>query len=280
MQNASHHARVNRADDRGCRRSVALWQWPNVLAIDAALIAVFWQAALAAAMDLPLSMVAHLVLGLSVWLTYTADRLFDVAQRDASTLFSARHRFVKRQHVRLWRIGALALIVNLVAATQLTGTQLKQGGGLLLFCLLYTFLNQKLSRRFFPKELCVALIYAAGVAILLPQPPPITFVALFSYLCLLNCLVIGKKESRVDAHLRVHSMAGKLRGTVLMPLIWLGALFAIFLTAPLKGALFASFVLLGLLHGLRARLTTEVFRVLADGVLLLGPLFALVFLWV
>ena len=276
MKNAFYHKPATGSNGQTCSRSVALWQWPNVLAIDAALIAVFWQAALAAAMDLPLSMVAHLVLGLSVWLTYTADRLVDVAQRDASTLLSARHRFVKRQRVRLWRIGLAGLIVNLVAATQLTGTQLKQGGGLLLFCLLYTFLNQKLSRRFFPKELCVALIYAVGVVILLPESPPCGFLALFTCLCLLNCLMIGKKETRVDAHLHVHSMAGKLRESSLTPLIWLGATFTFFIATPLRGALLASFILLGLLHALRARFPKEVFRVLADGVLLLGPLFALV----
>ena len=67
---------------------IRLWQWPNLLAVDAALIALAWQAAFAAALGNEVSAAAQIVLGLSVWLTYMADRLFDVAKRPLQQLHS------------------------------------------------------------------------------------------------------------------------------------------------------------------------------------------------
>lgn len=257
------------------QRPIPLWQWPNVLALDAALIAVLWQAALACAIGVSLSTLAYLVLGCSVWLSYTADRLFDVAHRSPSALLSVRHRFAKRHRILLWQLWVGVLSVNLIAATQLSGTQLGQGSVLLLLCLLYTYLNQKFSRRYFPKELCVALIYASGIAILLPTTPPFTFLGLFAYLCWLNCLVIAKKESTVDARLEIYSMASSLHARNLAPLIALGAFAALLVGSPLGGALVASFALLGLVQVGRKQLPTEVFRVLVDSALLLAPAFVL-----
>ena len=77
---------------------IKLWQWPNALALDAALIALLWLTALAGALRVELSAAAYAVLGLSVWLTYMADRLYDVTPREANALLSVRHRFAKRHH--------------------------------------------------------------------------------------------------------------------------------------------------------------------------------------
>lgn len=82
---------------------IRLWQWPNLLALDAALIALAWQAAFAAALGNEVSAAAQIVLGLSVWLTYMADRLFDVAKRPLQQLHSTRHQFAKQHRKTLWR---------------------------------------------------------------------------------------------------------------------------------------------------------------------------------
>jgi hypothetical protein len=259
--------------------SIRVWQWPNVLALDAALIAVLWQAALAAAMGLTLAAPTYFVLGLSVWLSYTADRLLDAARRDSGALLSTRHRFAKRRRTLLVRVWWAVLLIDGITATQLSADPIKQGSALLLLCLLYTWLNQKLSRHFFPKELCVALIYAGGVAVLLPKAPPFTFLGLFAFLCLLNCLMIAKNEATVDAHLRVRSIAGWITAAQLSPLFGLGVVLAFFAPTPLKTALISSFALLGLVHACRTRLPTETFRLLADGVLLIGPALCLTVAW-
>lgn len=253
------------------------WKWPNMLGLDAVLIAVLWQCALASALDLSLGGAVPLVLGLSVWLSYSADRLFDVARREPRNLLSLRHRFAKRHRVRLWRIWAGVLVVNLIAATQLNPDQLKNAAWLLTICLAYTVLNQKFERRFFPKELCVALIFSWGVIVFLPGPVPLGFVALFAYLCLVNCLIIGAKESKVDAHLRVRSMASILPhpypGIFIVP----GAVTVLVIETPLEAALLFSFAGLGTVYCLRKYIHVETYRVLADAVLLVGPLIGFFF---
>jgi len=254
-----------------------VWQWPNVLAIDAALIAAFWQSALAGALGAELGWAAYVVLGLSVWLTYSADRLFDVKSRDVRALLSLRHRFSKQHAARLWPAWFGVLFVNLLSATQLTATQLKHGALLLALCLLYTLLNQKLSRRFFPKEICVALIYAGGVGVLLPGNLPIGFFGAFALVCLLNCLAIGAKEKGIDSKMQVHSVAPLIAERFLAPLALIGAGLTLWSQIELSYGLALSFGLLSLLHCLRGRIGVEAFRVMADATLLLGAAGCLVF---
>ncbi|MFT5836539.1 MAG: hypothetical protein ACI9ZV_000034 [Candidatus Azotimanducaceae bacterium] len=250
---------------------IHFWQWPNLLALDAALIAVLWQAALASALGAPLAMPGYIVLGLSVWLTYVADRLFDVASRPEASLLSLRHQFAKRYAQSLWVIWGGVLAINLLVAAQLSATQLKRGALLLALCLFYTLLNQKLSRRFFPKELCVALIYAGGVAVFLPTVP-LGFVACFAWLCLLNCLIIGSKEQSIDAKLQVHSLAPLVAERGLGILTLVSALIILWIDGACSRPLALSCALLGGLHFLRGKLVIENFRVLADGLLLAAPL--------
>lgn len=255
---------------------VHLWQWPNVLAIDAVLIALLWHAVFALFTSTNTHFATASVLGLSIWLTYTADRLFDVAKRPMSQLHSVRHRFTKQHAKRLWKIWFGILAVNVgIALASLTIHQLANGTVLLLFCLLYTGLNQRLSRRFFPKELCVALIYAAGVVVfLLPAENiqlPCAFLVL---LCLLNCLIISANEQPIDAAMGVHSIAQLLPK---LPVV----IYIICLSLP--GLLDKQWLLpfgislaaLAAVHLLRERLAIESFRVLADGALLIGPLITL-----
>jgi hypothetical protein len=255
--------------------SIQVWQWPNILAIDAALIAVLWQLALARVLNIEIGWAASGVLGLSVWLTYVADRLYDVGSREKVLLFSLRHQFATRYSQTLWHVWFVLLAMNLLLARQLTAMQVKNGSLLLIFCLLYTVLNQKLSRRFFPKEICVALIYAGGVIIFLPVAYPIGFFGLFTLLCLLNCLMIGAREKVIDAKMQVHSVAALVGEYWLAPLALIGAGLTIWRGDELWLGLAISFGLLGLLHGLRKRISLEAFRVLADTVLVVGALSAL-----
>ena len=257
------------------RPSIQVWQWPNILAIDAALVAVLWQLALARVLNIEIGWGASGVLGLSVWLTYVADRLYDVRSREKVLLFSLRHQFAKRYSQTLWHVWFVLLAMNLLLARQLTAMQVKNGSLLLIFCLLYTVLNQKLSRRFFPKEICVALIYAGGVIIFLPVAHPIGFFGVFTLLCLLNCLMIGAREKVIDAKMHVHSVAALVGEYWLAPLALIGAGLTIWLGDELWLGLAISFGLLGLLHGLRKRISVEAFRVLADTVLVVGALSAL-----
>ena len=54
--------------------TIPWWLWPNVLALDAPTVAVVWQRFLGWAFDSPVPAVASVVLGLTVWSIYLADR--------------------------------------------------------------------------------------------------------------------------------------------------------------------------------------------------------------
>lgn len=248
-----------------------LWQWPNILAIDATMIAVIWQNIFAQSIHFTLSIAAQTVLGLSVWLTYMADRLFDVQQRKPEQLLSLRHRFAAKHRIVLWRIWSVVLIANIALAfTMLQSEQLIHGFYLLAACLIYTLLNQKLSKRFFPKEVCVAMIFAGGVLVFLPASGLWPAGGSLALLCLMNCLMIGRKESTVDSALEVRSLSRNLHPSV----IGVVALCAFISLSGVPQKLLLSLVIpllaLNCLSIFHKALSTENYRVLADGALLLG----------
>lgn len=258
------------------RRSIfKVLQRSNVLAVDAALIALCWQSVFASFSHQAFNLAPASVLGLSVWLMYAADRLFDVKKRPLTELHSIRHRFTKRNARILWKFWFGTLFVNVsIALIGLKIHQLRNGSVLLIFCLLYTALNQKLSSRFFPKELCVAIIYAGGVIVFLLPAQDIWLPAgLLMLLCLINCLIISKNERQIDAAMKVHSIAQFLPklpfALYLCCILMLGILEQQWLL-PFGLSLAA----LMLVHACQKRLSIESFRVLADSALFAGPLLA------
>ena len=253
-------------------------QWSNTLAIDAVLIALCWQAVFASIFGQTLNVPAISVLGLSIWLTYCADRLLDVRKRPLEQLHSIRHRFAKRHAKTLWKTWGSVLAINLsIAFAGLTMNQLRNGTVLLSVCLLYTVLNQKLSDRFFPKELCVAVIYAAGVVIfLLPAPDIWLPCGILMLLCLINCLIISAREQQIDAAMQVRSIAQSM--TRLPILLYIPSLYMLSLLETQWLIPFgSSLAALALVQICSNRLSTESFRVLADAALLVGPLLTLLF---
>lgn len=251
-------------------------QWSNMLAIDAVLIALCWQAIFASASNQTLNFATMSVLGLSVWLTYSADRLFDVAKRSFDQLYSARHRFTKRHAKTLWKIWFGTLFINVsIAFSGLTAHQLLNGTVLLIVCLLYTGLNQKLSSRFFPKELWVAILYVGGVIVfLLPDQSLWLPAGFLMLLCLINCLIIGNKERQIDAAMKVRSLAYFLpKLPIVLYACCLPAI--LFLEGALLLSIGLSLLALMFVHACQKRLSVESFRLFADAALLIGPLFTL-----
>ena len=254
---------------------IRIWQWPNLLALDAALIALAWQVVFAHALGLQINATVQIVLGLSVWLTYMADRLFDVAKRPVEQLHALRHRFAKQHARTLWTLWSGTLLLNIgIALSGLSIEELRNGFILLALCLLYTALNQALSRRFFPKEICVALIYTGGVIVfLLPNIALWKPSATLALLCLINCLMIGSKEKHIDKALKVNSMARlPVQATLLLKVICCGSL--CYLKQEWALPLGLSLAALCILHAYQHRQSTEAYRVLADSALLIGPITA------
>ena len=251
---------------------IRIWQWPNILAVDAALIALAWQATLAVPLELHVSQTTQIVLGLSVWLTYMADRLFDASKRPLQELRSARHQFTKQHRNTLWHCWWGVLISNIaIAFTGLSIHQLRNGAGLLVLCLLYTALNQTLSRRFFPKEICVALIYTGGVIVfLLPSETLWGPASALAILYLINCLMIGAKEQQIDAALQVRSLS-RLPPALIILLAVICALFLCLLNQAWALPIGLSLGALCIIHFHQKKLPVETFRVITDSALLIGP---------
>lgn len=249
---------------------IKFWQWPNLLAIDASAVALAWLWVFAEEQSVTLSSTAYSVLALSVWLTYLSDRLFDAAPRRKAQLLSARHQFAKRNRRSLWLTWTFVLLADVgMAAAELAPAQLEKGFALLLVCLTYTGLNHFLSRRFFPKELLVGLIFAGGPQVFLPEYTAWPCLTGYILLCMMNCLVIGWKESSVDAMLEVRSVASVLERRWLYPLLAVGLFFAFY--SGCLVALLPSILALALLHFRHKRFNQECFRVLCDAALLIGP---------
>ena len=88
--------------------------------------------------------------------------------------------------------------------------------------------------------------------------------------------MIGAKEKVIDAKMRIHSVIPLIAEGWLTPLALLGAGLAIWRGGELWLELALSFGLLGLLHGLRKRISMETFRVLVDATIVLSDLYAIV----
>lgn len=247
------------------------WQWPNILSLDAALIAVLWQFLFSHALGIAWSLSTATVLALSVWLTYQADRLFDVSKRSIDQLLSRRHQFALKHRKPLWRIWWPVLAINVtVAFFNLSPQQLFKGALLLAICLSYTLLNQKLSKRFFPKQLCVAIIYTGGIVIFLPIDQVWLQSTSLICLCLLNCRLISSKEVEIDRALGEHSQVISNQAPNFALFCATASVCSIAPNIVTVSILANATLYLGLALN-QQRFSVEAYRVLIDGALLIAP---------
>jgi hypothetical protein len=246
--------------------SPRLWQWPNLLGIDAAIIAVswFWLLSPKAA---PFPFVTATVLALSVWLTYLADRLLDVRKKMAVPPNSLRHYFAHQKQKKLWRIWYFLLLLNIIMALSLLSqTQLLRGSILLLATLGYTLAVQRYKLCHLPKEALVGIIFTAGVILFLDTPPiwPVTLTLFLIFTA--NCTLIAENEHQEVSAQALTGFHGRSSAS---PFLLTGAICIAMVTLPL---LLSSLAPLAVLYLLREKVNNETFRTLADAFLLNAPL--------
>ena len=273
------------------------WRWPNILSIDAALIAVSWQYFFSAAFKIPLAGTHFLVLGSAVWLAYAADRWIDGLCLDTEKAATQRHRF----YIVYRRAILAAWVMVLVAAVGLAHSKLDRkdlvaGWVLVAVCLIYALLVQRpgsIWGRLMPKELWAAIFFAAGVFLFLDgiwrahTPAGLLAAVAFCLLCFANCSLMGKWERKEDRQHRQMSLclrwpfwvtAAKWLALGAALVSWV---FLIILPGESGWALIVAFNLSGwglFLIDLGSRqLPVEDLRVLGDAVLF-SPILALVLL--
>ncbi len=189
------NGRVSQSEDG----SAPLWLWPNLLSLDAPLVAVLWQGFLAHRFSLPLRPAGRLVLGLTVWAIYLLDRLLD-ARRPASLCEPARHRYYRLHSKPMGTLLACVIAADaLIAILWLGPAILREGliplAGVLAY--LATFHMAGHSVRI-PKEIAAAILFTAGTFLTawatIPCPSLAWPAAAFFVLCLANMIAIEAWE--------------------------------------------------------------------------------------
>lgn len=181
-----------------------IYRYLNIFSLDVALGAIICACAIADPLQFDIPADALISLGLCVWLIYTADHLMD-AQRikcKASTLRHYLHQvFFKKILLVFCSISALGL----VSLFFLPASVIRNGSLLFLLVLVYFLIMKYLKRWFIPKELLIALIYAAGI-FLIPfslYKPEFDYFMLFLFiqfllLALVNLLLLAYIEYSSD----------------------------------------------------------------------------------
>jgi hypothetical protein len=267
------------------------WLWFNLLSLDAPIVALLWQALFAREMSAPIHLAAFAALGLSVWFIYVSDRLLDALHQDGCR--AARHRFYQRNWATFSAGATLVLFALGIVCGRLHPLVLRNGLLLLAAVLAYFILVHFVSdtaRRFWPKELAVAVLFATGTALAtwsrteLPHSLMILPVILFTALCWLNCTAVEYWEWKDDrdgnspSPHRVTLLLGRNLHTISFAIVLCGAVGFCWIPARLQAVVAASLVSAATLYWLdrnRERFSPEAQRVLVDVTLLSPALFML-----
>ncbi len=184
------------------------WQWPTILSLDAPAVAVVWQWLFAQATGASLAWFHHAILATAVWLAYSADRWIEGWRLPIEVMQTRRHQFYQRHRWITFGAWISLLISGITFSFQkLTTTEFKIGLLLLGPVLAYLLSHQLLHRNHpfrVPKELCVALLFTAGIAIFSLAQLTIDFhhhgilLIMFGLLCFGDCALISIWEDEVD----------------------------------------------------------------------------------
>ncbi len=262
------------------------WLWPNLLSLDAPLVAVVWQELWAQCLAVEISYVHRVLLVLATWLAYSGDRLLDVRHLKGP-VDSPRHEFARCHFYVLFKLWVVASALAVVLGLQLPLREIICGLVLLLVLVGYCLLQHSQRIRKHAgnmKEMMAGLIFAFGtiffVVIQVPHTPAfvLVFVAWVA-LCCMNCLTIACWDRDRDIAIGQPSLAQYWNAADHW--FWLWAVMIMVLGAsawamdarfaPIAAALLLSALALTELTRCKA---TDPCRVLAD-VVLLTPTFFL-----
>lgn len=183
-----------------------MWLWPNVLSLDAALVATLWQHLFAAEAQVKLTLASRAALPLAVWLIYLIDRLLDTKDEHLSSR-TARHSFYRIHRPFCYVLTASVFCLLASSVLYLPPVILRNGLIVSLVVCGYLFVVHSMYgrwRRWLPKEATVGFVFAAGT-ILAPVTrassilPLLLPAVLFALLCWMNCSAIEVwEEGRID----------------------------------------------------------------------------------
>lgn len=182
----------------------------NLLSLDVALGAVISAAFLGRILHVHILPQGYILLGIIVWLIYTADHLLDAWSMREDAI-SERHRFHQKNFITILLVflaaGVVALGLMFLIRIQLITAGIVFG----TFVITYLLVNRWL--KYF-KELTGSLLYTGGV--MLPswslqseplKPDQITFIGIFSLIVFSNMLIFARFSIGEDIQNRQKSLA-------------------------------------------------------------------------
>lgn len=180
--------------------SIPWWLWLNVLSLDAPVVAVLWQWALAQAYGVQMDPINYSTLGLVVWLIYVLDRVLDTRSCAENQPFTARHAFYQR-HSRfyIWVvIPVVAVFLMYRVFTSLPATVMWRGFGLSFLVGLYLLLFAARGHRtIFILGSVFASFLGGAILFLLPLSVPYKIAYGVMLLALLHHSVRGSKNNPI-----------------------------------------------------------------------------------
>jgi len=190
------------AESPAKRSEIPWWLWPNVLALDAPLIALAWQELFASGFGISLEAAPRWALFCAVWAVYLADRWMDSRGRgdqQARHLFPRRHPFVIAFLTVTATAGGVLFALSLHSETLLLGALLGAVVGVYFVWNVTTPERQKVRL----KEVVVSLVFAVGSALAAASEGgwnSLAFVAsvlLFAILCFANSTLIDQIQKGI-----------------------------------------------------------------------------------
>jgi hypothetical protein len=259
------------------QRFFNLAEWWHLLSLDAPTVAALWAWFFARSMHLHLPLLPAILLALATWLLYVADRILDGLR--PSEPLRERHRFHARHRAAFIAAASLLLVLLASSLTRMRPEALRDDSWIAAFTFLYLCAvhTRTKSKTHLPKELAVAILFAAATAVPawsrlgVRKEQLAPAVVVFAVLCWINCVGIEKWETGGTTHVTT-----RWAGLHLRAIVTTIALFAVAaaLLAPSRGlmavylAALCSSGLFLLLDARSTRLSPLHLRIAADAALL------------
>ena len=254
------------------------WSYLNISAIDAPLISVTWYLYFAhKSAENNFNVNYCIILGLSVWLGYMADRLLDIGFKKEAHFTSLRHQFCKEFKSALWISWAIVLTITVFFSLYyLNSDKIFVGFIFFLFILLYNLLNQFYSQLKLPKEIFVSILFAYGTLFFVKDPLEINEFIHFVSICFLNCLIISNKDKQVDKLMGVRSLASTFSHGSISVIMVLSSVYYLITFKGIMNPFFTTCLVGTILHSLSNRIASDKFIVTTEIFYILIPLMTLV----
>ena len=139
------------------------WLLPNLLSLDAPIVALAWQYVLMVSFHTQTDWFGRAGLALAVWAIYLLDRLLDTRRPQESTE-AARHRFTRRHRRTMWFLLGIAVAAGMASMINAPAALIVDGVFLSAVVMVY-LIGVQIGMLPIPKEHAVSILFATGVAL-------------------------------------------------------------------------------------------------------------------